>query len=455
MIHLVKLPPLTHQRLTQVVVLQMRLLFFAASVSTLDKNNQDECAAYLDRSPKFRGRGAQIVAWLWKAPETRLKPLKTFAEDPAPKIDKQKWVMQLAREAFSLLRKSTGALEPLGDKPEPWKQAATDFLIMFYEKVLREKKKLPKSKPGFPKCIFSDTNSSEFGAQEFLKEFQKFQKENRDGENWSLEICPACDESQYYTAPVQDETKTDIDHYLPKSKYPHLACHPFNLVPTCPLCNQRVKKGKDPLLRSSGTRRRLEDICLPYHDGVAFSEQIYLKVELTASSSSAVVMNLEPIVSNTLGEKIETFSDIYEIPKRWSNRVKPLDKEIFQDLRSFLGSHEISFDKPQALLDWLDYHLQKICDDQGQKSHSFAMVWWLSALINEAEQAFQDSSISPLKNSALLRELKSLCMGGQYVRESLRLSDPFVRAKIDKARNLRQKVRQQTAAGVLTADVSE
>jgi len=35
-----------------------------------------------------------------------------------------------------------------------------------------------------------------------------------------------------------------VDHWLPKSKYPGLSCHPKNLVPVCHRCNSRECKGE-------------------------------------------------------------------------------------------------------------------------------------------------------------------------------------------------------------------
>jgi hypothetical protein len=84
----------------------------------------------------------------------------------------------------------------------------------------------------------SEPGASPFGRQGFL---QAFTDANRD-----LYVCEVCDESGYYTI-VEGNLRTDIDHYLPKSRYPHFACHPYYLIPICKACNQVVKGTKDPL----------------------------------------------------------------------------------------------------------------------------------------------------------------------------------------------------------------
>lgn len=53
-------------------------------------------------------------------------------------------------------------------------------------------------------------------------------------------VCPYCD-GEIGTA--------DLDHYYAKSRYPLLACSPWNLVPVCKSCNDKVTgKGDQPTL---------------------------------------------------------------------------------------------------------------------------------------------------------------------------------------------------------------
>ncbi|HYW21446.1 MAG TPA: hypothetical protein VE956_19525 [Nodularia sp. (in: cyanobacteria)] len=147
MIHEVHLSPLTLKRLTDVVVLQMWLLLYAASHSTVEET---DCANRLDKCPRFRGRGKKIVGWIKTASVSRLKPLQDIAQDPASISDKRRWVKQLISDVFRLLNKPSGTLQPLDPKTiTPWQKAASDFLIDFYKEVLR------KSTNSFPEYIFS------------------------------------------------------------------------------------------------------------------------------------------------------------------------------------------------------------------------------------------------------------------------------------------------------------
>jgi hypothetical protein len=95
MIHQLFLPEITRKRLTDVVDLQVLLLTFAA---TRDALNEASCTTYLDRCARFRGRGAQIAAWIWRALR-RYEPLETFAEGPA--AQKLEWSQRITREALA------------------------------------------------------------------------------------------------------------------------------------------------------------------------------------------------------------------------------------------------------------------------------------------------------------------------------------------------------------------
>lgn len=395
MIHDVNLPEITRKRLTDVVVLQIWLLFYAACNSTLD---QAVCGDRLNKCPNFRGRGEKIAKWIW-ASESRLKPLQEFASDSVSAKEKHKWVQQVASEVFRLLKKPNGTLEALDNKTSTsWQKAASKFLINFYEKVLREAPSPRRKKPGFPEYIFSCDNSSNFGAQDFLIAFQQ--------ENPKLFICPACDESKYSTK--AGSIKTDIDHYLPKSKYPHLACHPYNLIPSCLLCNQRIKREFDPLTckkTNFPTRRKLEDIFCLYRDAGLW-DQTYLEVSPKSQNMPTKIGLLKIQGSLNIGDKIEVLQETYRIPERWSEQVNEIEDYIYRKLKNLLNAFHISLDDSEILLECFDYSLgTDYIEERGQNPYSIARAWLLATLINETEEVCKISFKA--KSSALLEELKN------------------------------------------------
>lgn len=61
-----------------------------------------------------------------------------------------------------------------------------------------------------------------------------------------VKVCPYCNRN-YITPLMMKDAKErgDLDHFLPKSKYPFLAMSIYNLVPCCKVCNLSLKARQD------------------------------------------------------------------------------------------------------------------------------------------------------------------------------------------------------------------
>lgn len=79
----------------------------------------------------------------------------------------------------------------------------------------------------------------------------------------NLRICPYCGRQFVYAVEENGATvKPQIDHFLPKRKYPFLALSFFNLIPVCNTCNMIYCKGEhDPL---EPTNQRPFSMIYPY-----------------------------------------------------------------------------------------------------------------------------------------------------------------------------------------------
>jgi hypothetical protein len=384
MIHQVHLPDVTRQRLTDVVMLQLRLLYYAASAATLEEAS---CAQHLDQHARFCGRGAQIARWLWRAPQRR-QPLAAFAQGPTG--EKQAWSRRLTHEALTLLRHPAGSLiSHVGKNASPWQKAGAKFLLNFYDDLC--------ASSGLPDYLFSESDASPFRRQDFLAGFRDT---NRD-----LYVCAVCDESGYYTV-VDDATYTEIEHYLPKSRYPHLACHPFNLLPICHHCNF-LKRHTDPLKGGSRNQRTLEHILLPCREP-GLGSRTYLTVQLGKTYTATRFGKLKPRETIDLGQRIEAFGEVYKVPKRWQERTDEIGEKLFRRIRQLIQSEPAlpsDSGRLQALLTVLELLLYFLSqEDHGKEPFGFAMMWWLATLINhEVEPATQDPSHPMPQVTALLQ----------------------------------------------------
>lgn len=69
---------------------------------------------------------------------------------------------------------------------------------------------------------------------------------------YNIEICPYCNENFTYTLSnsIKRVFRPDFDHFLCKAEHPSKALNVYNLVPSCQICNSRIK-GDDPTDRES------------------------------------------------------------------------------------------------------------------------------------------------------------------------------------------------------------
>lgn len=94
----------------------------------------------------------------------------------------------------------------------------------------------------------------------------------------NIPVCPFCNR-QYITSweDMKKEKKStaDLDHFFPKSEYPLFALSLFNFVPSCQVCNSRMKL--DHFMDDDGNRP-----IYPYEekfdDSVLFKE-VYQSLE--------------------------------------------------------------------------------------------------------------------------------------------------------------------------------
>jgi hypothetical protein len=219
-----------------------------------------------------------------------------------------------------------------------------------------------------------------------------------------------------------------------------LACHPYNLVPTCLVCNQRKKRDKDPLSKSiSGIsiRRNLGDIYRLYREeGIA--KNAYLEIDFNNSYQSPTIIGLNPRNGYNIRENISTLREIYQIPDGWQEPSEKEAENLFRRLQNFLDSKDSPFDSLEVI-DWLDYYLCGILEEWGHQAYAVLTTWLLVQHIREALSVF-DSSGKRVGRSAFLEELETLCEEQNPTCSTQLLSKPTVRDRIQKARNWRQQI---------------
>ena len=419
------------ESLKEVVYVQMTLLSCAARATDIEVATPELAEKLyickLEQCPELVGRGENLVKWVFGA-EGRSKHIRAFAERYTATSVKERqeekgkkvaWCRQLISEVEMLLDEDISVLTVknfFGDEQEPerdanqapeWKRAARSFLLYFYDNYLGTDTK-------FPEELFAN-QEARLGREDFLEAFLE--------ENKELEMCPVCDQTHYYTHSLKGgKIHATLDHFLPKSFYPHFACHPYNLVPTCHGCNSSAKGAKDPFLNEARERHSLNRRVLPYH-GINLRKVTYLEVNLSTMkiTTPADVNEVDnPRSYITLGPlrlrdgelelprdeldgAIKMLSKLYDIPDSWgkpeeSNRIRAT---LFRRMRQFLGDGKSA---PQGsnmpshvhnLLHLLLYYLDQ--EYQQKDPHAFAMTWMLVAFMREHTQQLVDKAPKDVK----------------------------------------------------------
>lgn len=136
----------------------------------------------------------------------------------------------------------------------------------------------------------------------------------KDGlfDNNSKTVCPAC---LVYKHNLSKEG--DVDHYLPKVKYPGLIFHPLNLAVLCKDCNSRIFKGeKDPLQHAN-----LTEVYLPYLR--AAEEETKLAVVGTGGNyEMRILPTVSPKQVAKVEKRIENLDGLFKLRERWSESIK-------------------------------------------------------------------------------------------------------------------------------------
>lgn len=394
MIHQVKLPTAAVAKLKQIVTLQLLLLDHAVEQTVVDAASIAGCLA------EDYGTEAEAVAkWIMRK-GTWLAALNQFAAhtDHAAKRD----LVAGIRVDIQLLYAPTPQRLRITipkDAPE-WKLGVREFCLHFFELWRAETKE-----PGFPSQLFPlDNETQSFTRWDYLAAFRTA--------NDGLYLCAICDTSAYRTI-VSDRIFASIEHFFPKSYYPHLAIHPYNLVPICPFCNSRA--GDKDIMTYCDEALGIAEILLPYsqtHSG--FTEQAFVEIRPRISSEQIdrekihpLHIKFRPAKNNQAERALYIFNETYGIEERWNDELDQISEHVFRRIQQFLlgdvhmgnslTDHRFLLDKLKVLMALTENQ------DLGKDPYGFVTVWLLNYFVDQLEQEGESALIySELKQWATM-----------------------------------------------------
>lgn len=158
-------------------------------------------------------------------------------------------------------KKKHGCIRTLSYSVEELLILPFDKLIKFYEEFekVRNKKGMTQRSLIELEKIFKYTKGYDQRISKFFKDRADILK---------LYTCHYCDMA--YINAYEERTKGglksqfDIDHFLPKKHCPPLAMSLFNFVPSCPVCNERIKGENLPSVADMDDLKYLSPSSLDY-----------------------------------------------------------------------------------------------------------------------------------------------------------------------------------------------
>jgi hypothetical protein len=208
------------------------------------------------------------------------------------------------------------------------------LLEAFYELALRK---------GLPIDAHGNTGHS-FDRSQFV---EIFKEENFD------RVCPFCD---------GDMNGPQVDHWLPKSKYPALSCHPKNLVPVCYRCNSRECKGERCPITPGNHR--------PFDDWFHPSERpAHANFSVKVTGSQVSLINADP------GQqaRLNNLDCLLKLTPRWSEEYKSQAYRYLKQLADKVRRKRIK-PTPDEVLDAIGEWLAEIAAEGTRMPHSAAVA---------------------------------------------------------------------------------
>lgn len=168
------------------------------------------------------------------------------------------------QQKWTALMNSEMRLQFLPEKLSDILIADFDKLVKWYYTYQNVKKELKQ--PNVIVSLFKYKGQNQSRISEFFM---------NHSEELEIGTCHYCDTAyiNVYRTGKRNRNHFDIDHFLPKCMCPVTSLSLFNFVPSCPICNERLK-GNQLLGRNENENIKLS----PTSDSYEFSERVKIQI---------------------------------------------------------------------------------------------------------------------------------------------------------------------------------
>lgn len=164
--------------------------------------------------------------------------------------------------------------------------------------------------------------------------YNQFKSTNR-GQDWNVKIlfnklllavCPYCNRQYIYSYEKDSANKNtaEMDHFYPKSSYPHLSCSLYNLIPSCKVCNRgKLTENPKDLLYPYKEAYEKNPACIKASFRIRRNDSAELKFPITAEET---VIKIETSnESNSYSKKIHADAGLLAIEELYSRHKLDLN----------------------------------------------------------------------------------------------------------------------------------
>lgn len=181
---------------------------------------------------------------------------------------------------------------------------------------------------GFP----SDSSSPKFSGKLLRQQYATIN-------NLLGRVCPVCVGEILFT-----KGEGQNDHYFPRSKFPTLTLHPYNLLPTCPSCNgPSFKHEKSPVEETDAGPGELQTVFLPY------LRPAKPEVTLGVGENCNIVITPSHGTDKHTIQRIQNMDRLYKLEDRWSGVLSNVCDDIESEWQSICTQYSMTSERLAAL----------------------------------------------------------------------------------------------------------
>ncbi len=158
----------------------------------------------------------------------------------------------------------------------------------------------------------------------------------------NVSVCPYCNMNytiKYYNTHGNIKATADIDHFYPKSIYPIYSLCLFNFVPSCQVCNSRLKASRNTTVQTHVLPHK-DSFDGKAHFAISNFWEVYMQTRKENTPNVTLYQHAEDVKCINSGElfQIENrYKELAHIAEEWLEKTKVYNESFRGELSSLLG----------------------------------------------------------------------------------------------------------------------